>query len=143
VPDLSGVTEQTAHNMMVANRLNIGSTTRQISPQPVGTVIGQNPAPGTSVTAGTPVNLTVSLGGAQIPNVLRTTCAAASDRISALGLVPSCTGGGPKVTSQSPLAGAWLPPGGVVTLTSRTTAPCPTWSARPAPPPPPSWWPPT
>jgi Zn-dependent metalloprotease len=117
VPDLSGMAEQTAHNTMVAGRLNVGSTTRRLSLEPAGTVIGQDLAPGTSVPAGTRVNLTVSLGAAQIPNVLRSTCAAASTTIRAAGLVPACTGTGPKVTSQSPLAGAWLPPGGVVTLT--------------------------
>jgi zinc metalloprotease ZmpA len=120
VPSLSGLPAHAAHLQVLASRLALGSTTHQVSHASPGTIIGQSPAPGAQVPVGTPVNFVVSLGAVQIPHVFNRSCADASNVIRSVGLVPSCTGAGPKVTAVSPMVGNWVAPGSVITLTLST-----------------------
>ena len=65
VPSVVGMTEQAARNAIAAARLVVGTvTTASSTTVPVGTTISQNPAAGTSVSAGTAVNFIVNIAGA-------------------------------------------------------------------------------
>ena len=84
------------------------------------------PAPGTSVSAGTAVTLTISTGPCpvKVPNVQTLTLAQATSSLSSVGLhaVPStsCPPGDvttTTVTSQNPVFGTSVPPGSPVQLT--------------------------
>jgi eukaryotic-like serine/threonine-protein kinase len=107
-------------------------TTRYTENTQQGIVLSASPAPGASVTAGTPVNLTVSGGGLDaVPEVLGEAIYVATANVSAKGLTPVVV---PETTNdpgqvgtvirQSPAAGVLLRPGRDVTLfegTSPTT----------------------
>jgi beta-lactam-binding protein with PASTA domain len=120
VPQLVGQSHQAAHNLIFASGLTLGAMTGQVSHAPIGTVLSQSPAPGSFVPVHTPVSFTYSLGAVQVPHVFDRSCADASNVIRSVGLVPSCTGAGPKVTAVSPMVGGWAPPGSVITLTLST-----------------------
>jgi eukaryotic-like serine/threonine-protein kinase len=100
----------------------ITTTYTQASQQ--GIVLSASPAPGTSVTAGTSVNLTVSGGSLDpVPEVLGEAIYVASANVSAKGLTPvvvpeTTTNPGQvgTVVRQSPAAGVLLRPGRDVTL---------------------------
>ena len=62
VPSLSGMSVDDARTLLVQNHLGLGSQTDQYSDQPVGTVIGQNPAAGSTAKLNGRVNITVSAG---------------------------------------------------------------------------------
>ena len=63
VPDVRGMTEQQAFNLLTQNGFNVISSITQYSPSVAyGCVIDQNIAPGTKTKKGTSVQLTVSLG---------------------------------------------------------------------------------
>jgi eukaryotic-like serine/threonine-protein kinase len=107
-------------------------TTRYTQNTQQGIVLSASPAPGASVTAGTPVNLTVSGGSLDaVPEVLGEAIYVATANVSAKGLTPVVV---PETTNdpgqvgtvirQSPAAGVLLRPGRDVTLfegTSPTT----------------------
>jgi beta-lactam-binding protein with PASTA domain len=120
VPQLVGRSQQAAHDLLLTSRLDVGSVTWQVSLAPVGTVVSQSPAPGSLVPVRTPVSFALSLGAVQIPHVFDRSCADASNVIRSVGLVPSCTGAGPKVTAVSPMVGNWVAPGSAITLTLST-----------------------
>ena len=67
VPSLSGVSVDDARTLLVQNHLGLGSQTDQYSDQPVGTVIGQNPAAGSTAKLNGRVNITVSAGPEPAP----------------------------------------------------------------------------
>ena len=67
VPSLSGMSVDDARTLLVQNHLGLGSQTDQYSDQPVGTVIGQNPAAGSTAKLNGRVNITVSAGPAPAP----------------------------------------------------------------------------
>jgi hypothetical protein len=88
-----------------------------ISPDPRGTVISQNSPGGTIEPTGSPVQITVSLGQATVPNVLSYDQASAEQAIENAGLtldtpghVNNCIDPG-TVQSQNPPAGDQVPPG--------------------------------
>ena len=92
---------------------------------PAGSVISQNPTAGTSVAAGSAVNLVVSTGPAPVtvPDVVGQTQAAATTAISGAGLVvgtvtpqSSATVPAGSVISQNPAAGTSVAPGSAVNL---------------------------
>ena len=56
-----------ARTLLVQNHLGLGSQTDQYSDQPVGTVIGQNPAAGSTAKLNGRVNITVSAGPEPAP----------------------------------------------------------------------------
>ena len=52
VPALTGLKSvNDARSVLVQNKLGLGSTTEQYSDQPAGTIIGQSPAAGSTVTS--------------------------------------------------------------------------------------------
>ena len=67
VPSLSGMSVDDARTLLVQNHLGLGSQTDQYSDQPVGTVIGQNPAAGSTAKLHGRVNITVSAGPEPAP----------------------------------------------------------------------------
>ena len=66
VPSYAGMPEAEAVAAIVDYGLTVGTIAREYSAAAVGTVIGQDPAVGTSVPAGTAVNLVVSDGPAPV-----------------------------------------------------------------------------
>lgn len=124
VPLLKGVTLTAAQSQVSAARLPFGTVTQTFSTLPTGTVIDQNPQPG-SVAPGTPVNVVVSKGPEMtgVPGVTNTDLAAATGALKGARLtvnpvyqasatVPSGT-----VFAQNPLPPAQIPVGSPVTLT--------------------------
>jgi beta-lactam-binding protein with PASTA domain len=92
---------------------------------PAGRVISQSPTGGTSVAAGSAVNLVVSSGPppATVPNVVGQTQSAATTAITGAGLVvgtvtqqPSSTVPAGRVISQSPTGGTSVAAGSAVNL---------------------------
>ena len=67
VPSLSGMSVDDARTLLVQNHLGLGSQTDQYSDQLVGTVIGQNPAAGSTAKLNGRVNITVSAGPEPAP----------------------------------------------------------------------------
>ena len=70
VPNVKGLTQTTAANVIRSVGLSVGAILRQYSDTvPAGSVIDQSPAAGAKVAVGTPVSLTVSLGPAGVVKV--------------------------------------------------------------------------
>ena len=67
VPSLSGMSVDDARTLLVQNHLGLGSQTDQYRDKPVGTVIGQNPAAGSTAKLNGRVNITVSAGPEPAP----------------------------------------------------------------------------
>ena len=126
VPDVVGMTQVEAGTTLANALLALGSVTRLYSTTvPSGEVMGQNPAAGTSVAAGTPVDLSVSKGPefVAVPNVVGLTQAAAGTALSnallSLGAVTrlySSTVPTGNVVQQNPTAGTSVAPGTAVDL---------------------------
>jgi serine/threonine-protein kinase len=63
VPNVEGLTQDAAATAIRAAKLTVGAITQQTSNTVViGNVIGQDPASGSSVAQGSPVNLVISSG---------------------------------------------------------------------------------
>lgn len=62
VPSLSGMNVNDARTLLVQNHLGLGSQTEQYSSQPVGTVLSQSPAAGSTAKLNGRVNVVVSVG---------------------------------------------------------------------------------
>ena len=68
VPSLVGLSSvNDARTLLVQNKLGLGSTTEQYSDKPAGTIIGQNPAAGSTVKVNSRVSVTVSAGPEPVP----------------------------------------------------------------------------
>ena len=67
VPSLVGMTADDARTLLVQNHLGLGSQSEQYSDQPVGTVISQNPAAGSTAKLNGRVNIVVSAGPEPAP----------------------------------------------------------------------------
>ena len=67
VPSVVGMTVDDARTLLVQNRLTLGSQTQAYSDQPVGTIIAQETAAGSTVKFNTRVNVTVSAGPEPAP----------------------------------------------------------------------------
>ena len=68
VPSLVGLSNvNDARTLLVQNKLGLGSTTEQYSNKPAGTIIGQNPAAGSTVKVNSRVSVTVSAGPEPVP----------------------------------------------------------------------------
>ena len=124
VPNVEGMTQAAATTAITGAGLALGTvTTASSSTVPAGSVISESPAAATPVEAGTAVSLTVS-SGAQVPNVVGLTQAAATTAITGAGLVlgtvtmaSSVTVPKGSVISQSPAAGTNAAPDSMVDLT--------------------------
>ena len=62
VPSLTGMSVNDARTLLVQNHLGLGGQSEQYSSQPVGTVISQNPAAGTTAKLNSRVSVVVSAG---------------------------------------------------------------------------------
>jgi len=126
VPDVVGLTEAAATADIEGAGLTVGTVTTEASDTvPVGIVISQDPAAGTSVDAGSAVNLAVSSGPAltAVPDVVSLSQADATTAITGAGLTvgtvttaASDTVPADHVISQNPAAGASVPEGSAVDL---------------------------
>ena len=68
VPSLVGLSNvNDARTLLVQNKLGLGSTTEQYSDKPAGTIIGQDPAAGSTVKVNSRVSVTVSAGPEPVP----------------------------------------------------------------------------
>ena len=67
VPSLTGMSVDDARTLLVQNHLGLGSQTEQYSDQPVGTVISQDPAAGSTTKLNGRVNIVVSAGPEPAP----------------------------------------------------------------------------
>ena len=133
VPDVTGVPLTTAVQAIETAGLAVGSATTEFHPTtPPGWTTDQQPAPGTKVSAGTTVDLTVSLGPAEltVPNVVGFTQANAETTIAAALLVlgtvteqPSDTVPVGNVISQAPAAGTTVANGSAVDIVVSTGVP--------------------
>jgi RHS repeat-associated protein len=126
VPDVTGMTQASAESAITAAGLTIGGITSiPDTTTPAGQVMSQSPAPGTSVSLGAAVTLTVSLGPATtaVPNVTGLAQSAAEAAILAANLSIgevandySSTVAPGKVISQTPAAGSSVAQGTAVSL---------------------------
>ncbi len=115
IPNVVGMTQMTAQNVIMGDGLSVGTVTQALSETaPVGQVISQDPTAGASVAVGTAVSLTVSRGsdGRTVPNVVGMTQSAAQNAITNASLTvgtvtrqSSTTVPAGQVISQSPPAG--------------------------------------
>ena len=67
VPSLTGMSVDDARTLLVQNHLGLGSQTEQYSDQPVGTIIGQDPAAGSTAKLNGRVSIVVSAGPEPAP----------------------------------------------------------------------------
>ncbi len=68
VPDVVGMTQPAATSAITGAQLTLGTVSTQASSsEPAGSVIGSNPAAGTQVNLGTPVQILISTGAAPTP----------------------------------------------------------------------------
>ncbi|MDQ1636146.1 MAG: eukaryotic-like serine/threonine-protein kinase [Frankiaceae bacterium] len=152
VPDVSGLSQDEATRQLTSMQLEVATTTVDDLSEPVGTVSGTSPDPGTSVPTGSTVTLQVVSGFTTVPNLVNQPEGQATRTLTSLGLNPSITrqpstDRAPDIVlAQSPAAGGRVSRGGRVTLTvsqgvasaSPVPAPSPSPSASPSRPPSPS-----
>src|SRR6184192_2134545 len=126
VPKLVGQTQAAAASAITGAGLTVGAVTMQSSRTvAAGSVISESPPAGTKVASGSPVNLVVSSGPAQVavPNVVGQTQAAAASALTGAGLTvgavtmqSSSTVASGSVISESPSAGTKVASGSAVDL---------------------------
>ncbi len=126
VPDVTGRTQAEAETAITAAGLSIGSMAQGSSETvPSGQVMSQNPAAGSMVLPGAPVDLTVSQGPqpVPVPNIVGRTQADAQAAITGAGFSVgavtqawSATVPTGSVISQDPAAGTVMIPGTAVSI---------------------------
>src|ERR1700731_862534 len=126
VPNVEGLTQAAATTAITAAKLTVGTVTQQTSNTvATGKVISQDPASGSSVAQGSPVNLVISSGPQMVtvPNVEGLPQDAATTAITAVKLTGgtvtqqiSNTVAGGNVISQDPASGSSMPQGSQVNL---------------------------
>lgn len=135
IPDLANQAQDAAEKALTAAGFTVGAINSDYSPDvPEGTVMSSDPANGTQHTKGTVVNLTVSNGKVDLPDVTQQPFSTANATLAALGLTVtpaptnSCTGG--TVTQQNAPAGD-IAQGSTVVLTYCAAAAQPSTPATP------------
>ena len=140
VPQLVGLT--TLDDVRVALSdfgLVLGAITESDSNQPGGYVLEQNPGEGTQVAAGSSVDIVVSSGLVEVPNVTGATEAQARSDLAQAGFEvqvveqESSISSPGQVLAQSPQPGTQLARGSLVTITVAIAAPVPTPTPIPTP----------
>ncbi len=122
VPNLIGLGSTAASNSITASGYAASTVSYSLSSAPAGSVIFQYPSAGVIELPGSGVELTLSTGGAIVPNLLGNSKSGATSTITALGLVPivysskKCTDPG-DVLLQSPPAGTLVALGSAVSVT--------------------------
>jgi TolB protein len=84
VPDVVGQTLAAARLVLDASAFIVDVKQAQ-SARPEGEIVAQNPTPGATAAAGSPVTVTVSAGQGQVPNVVGQNVAIATGHIEAAG----------------------------------------------------------
>ena len=118
VPNVIGQSQAVAATTLTAAGLTTGVVTQLSNPAPVGQVISQAPAPGTSILTGEAVAITVSTGPVPVivPFVVGETLTLANTKLTTLGftvaVTPQFSSTIPvnQVMAQSPVAGTALVP---------------------------------
>lgn len=90
VPNLLGEEEERAASLLAVNKLNLGTVTQEFdNSAPVGTVIWQSEASGSTVAEGTVVNVIVSKGkdAVTVPNIMNHSQSEAQRSLAESGLV--------------------------------------------------------
>jgi serine/threonine-protein kinase len=126
VPNLEGLTIQSAQQLLVANNLILGGQTAEVSDRPEGRVIAQQPASGETIEEGQAVNVSVSSGkekatvpqlvGLSSVNDARTALSDANLQIGPITEQDSQQPAG-YVLSQSPLESIQVDAGSTVAIT--------------------------
>jgi serine/threonine-protein kinase len=125
VPDITGFPRALGEKVLRAAGLVLGNPDTLPSQQEPGTVVQTRPGPGVGRPAGTPIDLVISSGPAElsVPGVLGLTLAEARQRIEDMGLIVGTTtgrvvAGRPEgiVLDQRPAAGTRSPRGGRIDL---------------------------
>jgi eukaryotic-like serine/threonine-protein kinase len=125
VPNITKMDITNAQNTLIAAGLVLGSETQANDAAPVGQVISQDPAAGTSLPQGGFVNVVVSKGpvSVSVPSVVNTTRSNAEAQITNAGLVANTQESAVTdpaqdgiVVSQDPASGSSRPQGSTVTI---------------------------
>jgi len=127
VPDLTNLTEEAATTALTNAKLSLGNINSVNSATiPQGMVVSTDPAVGSSIAAGSQINLNVSTGQVLVPNVVNLDVTVAAKQLTASDVqltysvetATPCPGGGQGTTvlSQSILPGL-APQGSQVVLT--------------------------
>ncbi len=140
VPPLTGLTSVAdARSTLADAGLALGSVSERDSDQPEGTVLSQSPGSGTTVDAGSKVNITVSNGKIPVPDVVGSSQAQAMSTLSNAGftvnVITQDSSAPPgTVLAQSPTSGSTAKKGSQVTITVAQQAATPTPSDSSQPP---------
>jgi eukaryotic-like serine/threonine-protein kinase len=120
IPDVSNQSYAAAAQVLSGKGFNPVAQNAYSDTVAVGQVIGTNPPAGTAVVPGTQITVNVSQGPqpVAVPNVVGLPVEAASQQLTAVGLVPDVQNYGPgkPVKSTSPAAGTMVKKGSTVTL---------------------------
>ncbi len=140
VPQLVGLTSLDDVRIALSDfGLVLGAITETDSNQPGGYVLEQNPGEGTQVAAGSAVDIVVSSGLVEVPDVTGATEAQARSDLAQAGfevqvVEQESSGSAPgTVLAQSPQPGTQSARGSLVTITVAIAAPAPTPSPTPSP----------
>jgi serine/threonine-protein kinase len=145
VPQLVGLTSLDDVRIALSDfGLALGAITEGDSNQPGGYVLEQDPGEGTQVAAGSAVDIVVSSGLVEVPDVTGATEAQARSDLAQAGFevqvveqASSISSPG-QVLAQSPQPGTQLARGSLVTITVALAAPEPTPTPTPTPTPEPT-----
>jgi hypothetical protein len=122
VPNLFGADQSSVDLLLSRSHLITGRVTSAVSLARAGTVIAENSPAGTIEPSSSIVDVTISAGGAAVPELESLTQRQATSELAALGLATriiqtrQCTDPG-LVTGQTPIAGTLVAPGSTVTIT--------------------------
>lgn len=124
VPVLAGLTRERAVALAERSGFSVEVGSRRSAPDAEGTVVAQDPAPGT-LTTGTAIDLVVSSGPAPVavPEVIGDRWALAAERLADAGVVPRRRDAydderpAGVVIAVAPAAGVTVPPGSAATVT--------------------------
>jgi PASTA domain len=120
VPDVTGRAQAQADDAIEANGLTTAAPGYVTSTAPVGTVLDENSPAGTIEPAGSPVQLTLSVGYVTVPNVVGDKVPKAEAAIRSAGLMPKVNSSvsncvDPEIVlGQTPGSGAQVAPGSLV-----------------------------
>ena len=119
VPNVGGLAQAAATTALTGAKLKVGTVTQQTSDTvATGSVISQDPAIGSSVAQGSPVNLVISSGPQMVtvPNVEGLTQAAATAAMTRAKLTVGTVTATGKIISQDPASGSSVALGSPVNL---------------------------
>jgi beta-lactam-binding protein with PASTA domain len=122
VPDLTGADQSSVDLLLSRSHLITGKVTSVVSLARAGTVIAENSPAGTIEPSSSIVDVTISAGGAAVPELESLTQGQATRELAALGLATriiqtrQCADPG-LVTGQTPIAGTVVALRSTVTIT--------------------------